>query len=155
MIIDRKLRETVAGVMLEEMLSLNGQRGIPKPTAENMKVSQRMDGPMLAFLIEKNFNRIDLNGDGISRKELATAMATPQKFTNDEWAMLRLITRYFDSIAALCDDQTEGEKVRITKMDKDVLIQFLQFSNMTMQNIHDWLSLNERSVAPPPSSGST
>lgn len=152
MIIDRKLRESVASIMLQEMLSLTAERGIPKPTAENMKVSG-MDGPLLAKLIEDNFSRLDANGDGLTRKELAEAMSTPYKFTQDEWSMLRLITAYFDSIAAICDDQAEGEKVRITSMDKEVLVQFLKYSKMSMQDIHDWLSLNERSVAPPPPSG--
>lgn len=151
MIIDRKLRESVASIMLQEMLSLNGDRGIPNPTAENTKVTG-MNGPQLARLIEANFARLDENGDGLTKKELATAMSTPHKFNADEWTMLRLITKYFDSIAAICDDQTEGEKVRITHMDKEVLIQFLKFSNMSLQDIHDWLSHNERSVAPPPKS---
>jgi hypothetical protein len=66
--------------------------------------------------------------------------------------MLRLVSKYFYSIAQMCDDQEESDSVRITKLDKDVLVQFLKHSTMSLKDIHDWLSLNERSVAPPPSS---
>ena len=149
--IDRKMRETVAGMLLQEMLSLNSDRGIPTANEEDKEVDH-LDGPYLAELLEKNFKRIDINGDGISRKELAFAMSAPQHFSKDEYAMLRLLSKYFHSIAAICDDQAEGEPILITKMDLKVLVQFLKHSNMTLRDIHDWLALNERSVAPPPSS---
>ncbi len=103
-------------------------------------------------MLDANFNRIDINSDGISRKELAFALSAPQMFSPEEYTMLRLVSKYFNSIAALCDDQAEGEAMRITSADKDVLVQFLIHSNMSLQDIHDWLSLNERSVSLPPSS---
>lgn len=151
--IDRKMRETVAGMLLQEMLTLNSDRGIPSPNEEDAELPQ-MDGSYLCELLEKNFKRIDINGDGISRKELAFALSAPQMFSKDEYAMLRLLSKYFHSIAAICDDQAEGQAVHITKMDVTVLTQFLKHSNMTLRDIHDWLALNERSVAPPPSSNS-
>lgn len=145
------MRETVAGMLMQEMLTLNSERGIPSSNVEDAEVAH-MDGPYLAELLEKNFKRIDINGDGISRKELAFALSAPQYFSNDEFAMLRLLSKYFHSIAAICEDQEEGDSVLITKMDMKVLVQFLKHSNMTLRDIHDWLALNERSVAPPPSS---
>ncbi len=151
MTIDRKLRESVASIMINDMLHFSSKTSIPDGDLEKVQV-ESMDSKLLATLIEKNFKRIDLNGDGISRKELALALSSPKYFTNEEFMMLRLISKYFDSIASLCDDQAEGEKLRITKLDKDVLVQFLQFSNMTLQDIHNWLALHERSVTPPPSS---
>ncbi len=151
MIINKKMKETIAGQMMAEMVSMVANHGIPKSTSENAKI-EAIDGPLLARLIEKNFSRIDTNNDGISKKELAMAMSTPQLYSNDEYTMLKLLSVYFNSIASLCDDQEEGEKVRITKQDKDVLIQFLKYSKMSLQDISDWLALNERSVAPPPMS---
>lgn len=145
------MRETVAGMLLQEMLTLTAERGIPSAKEEDADVSH-MNGALLAELLQKNFKRIDINNDGISRKELAFALSAPQMFSKDEYAMLRLLSKYFHSIAAICDDQAEGEPVVITKMDIDVLIQFLKHSNMSLRDIHDWLSHNERSVSPPPSS---
>jgi len=150
--IDRKLRETVAGQLLQDMISMNAQRGIPNPTQENLKLPG-LDGPLLAQLLEDNFKKLDLDGDGISRRELALAMVSPQSFSNDEYAMLKLVSKYFETIASMCDDQKEGESLRITRLDKDVLVQFLKHSKMSLSDIHDWLALNERSVAPPPASG--
>lgn len=149
--IDRKLRETAAGRLIQEMLGLNSQRGIPGGVSDDDDLGS-LSGPQIAKLLEANFKRIDFNSDGISRKELAFALSAPQMFSQDEYAMLRLVSKYFNSIAALCDDQEEGESVRITSTDKDVLVQFLTHSNMSLQDIHDWLSLNERSVSLPPSS---
>ncbi len=151
MIIDRKLRETIAGKMMQEMISLNSNHGIPKTGGESVKV-EHIDGPLLARLLQANFSRIDTNNNGISRKELAIAMSTPQLYTNDEYTMLKLVSMYFNSIAALCDDQEEGEALLITKQDKDVLVQFLKYSTMSLKEISDWLALNEHSVAPPPMS---
>ncbi len=151
MIINKKMRETIAGNLLAEMITMSTNHGIPKTTAENAKI-ESIDGPLLARLLEKNFSRIDTNNNGISKKELAIAMSTPQLFSNDEYTMLKLLSLYFNSIASLCDDQEEGEAVLITKQDKDVLVQFLKYSKMTLQDISDWLALNERSVAPPPKS---
>lgn len=148
--IDRKLRETAAGNIIEEMLSMGQERGIPNPTGEHAQIPE-LEGSKLAQLIEANFKRIDLDGDGISRKELAFALAAPEHFSNDEYIMLKLLSKYFDSIASLCQDQEEGERVKITIMDKDVLLQFLSHSNMTLRDIHDWVSLNERAVGLPPS----
>lgn len=149
--IDRKLRETVAGNMIQEMLTIGQERGIPNPTGEHAKIPE-LAGPHLAQLIENNFKRVDLDGDGITRKELAIALASPEYFSADEYIMLRLLSKYFDSIAALCQDQEESERVRITPMDKEVLVQFLKHSDMTLQDIHDWISRNDRGIGPPPAS---
>lgn len=151
MIIDKKLRETAAGRLLAEMLTMNADRGIPDKSQANAKVDQ-MDGELFVQLLEANFNRIDTNGDGISRKELAIALSTPFKFSKDEYAMLRLLSKYFDTIAGMVDDQEAGQAVLVTRADKEVLVQFLLHAGMSLADVHDWLSLNERSVAPPPSS---
>ena len=151
MIIDRKLRETAAGRMVLEMLSMNSDRGIPNPKEAGATVEQ-MDSVLFAKLLEANFKRIDTNGNGISRKELAVALSTPARFSTDEYAMLRLLSKYFDTITRMCDDQVEGEALVVTSWDKDVLVQFLLHSGMTLSDVHDWINLNERSIAPPPPS---
>lgn len=151
MFIDKKLRETAAGRLLADMLSLNSGRGIPKKD-QNAKVEE-MDSVLFADLLNKNFKRIDTNNNGISKKELAFAMSKPHEFSKDEFTMLRLLSKYFDTIAKMCDDQAEGEAVVITDLDREVLVQFLKHAGMTLESIHDWLSVNDRAVGPPPSSG--
>jgi hypothetical protein len=148
--IDKKLRETAAGRLLAEMLSLNSGRGIPAKE-KNAKIEE-LDNVLFADLLTKNFKRIDTNGNGISKKELAFAMSKPHEFSADEFTMLRLLSKYFDTIAKMCDDQEEGEAVVITELDKEVLVQFLKHAGMTLAGIHDWLSVNDRAMGPPPSS---
>ena len=149
--LDRKMRETAAGMLIEQMLTLNSDRGIPTSKEDDMDV-EHLQGPYLAELLEKNYKRLDITSEGISRKALAFALGAPQSFSKDEYAMLKLLSKYFHSVAKLCDDQSEEAPIFITRMDMEVLLQFLKHSNMSLRDIHDWMSLNERSVAPPPSS---
>ncbi|MEZ4535575.1 MAG: hypothetical protein R3D26_11340 [Cyanobacteriota/Melainabacteria group bacterium] len=67
-----------------------------------------LDGPTIVRLLEENFERLDPNNNGIEREELMTALMNPQAFTTDEYEMLRLITKYFDTIINMSDDE-EGE----------------------------------------------
>lgn len=116
-----------------------------------------LDGPTIVKLLEENFERLDPNNDGIEREELMTALMNPQAFTTDEYEMLRLITKYFDTIINMSDDE-DGEETKISRADLLVLEQFLVHSKMTLKELHSWCSVaNQPSagdeVGPPPLSG--
>ncbi|HMO23396.1 MAG TPA: hypothetical protein PKC98_20735, partial [Candidatus Melainabacteria bacterium] len=79
----------------------------------------------------------------------------PQAFTTDEYEMLRLITKYFDTIINMSDDE-EGEETKISRADLLVLEQFLVHSKMTLKELHSWCSIANKpadDIGPPPLSG--
>jgi len=103
-----------------------------------------LDGATVAKLLEKNFSRLDPNGNGITREELAQALLSKNSYTSDEYAMLQLIGKYFETIANMCDDEVGPQSV-ITNLDKDVLNQFLVHSNLSLSDLHKWRSAVEQS----------
>ena len=116
-----------------------------------------LDGPTICALLKKNFQRLDPLDDGITREELMKALMTPQKFEPDEYEMLRLITKYFDTIINMSEDE-EGEETKITRADSMVLEQFLVHSKMTLRELHRWCTSSVKAVppdeiGPPPLSG--
>lgn len=112
-----------------------------------------LDGPVIVQLLEKNFARLDPNNDGISREELMDALSHPANFTIDEYEMLRLVAKYFDTIISMADDQ-EGEELRITHLDLTVLKQFLVNGQMTLKDLKRWSYSVEEEVGLPPLSDS-
>lgn len=118
-----------------------------------------LDGPTIIGLLDKNFHRLDPSDEGISREQLMIALMNPQAFTADEYEMLRLLTKYFDTIINLSEDEVGGE-TKISRDDMQVLEQFLVHSKMTLKELHSWCSLSQNSntadlgdVGPPPMSG--
>lgn len=114
-----------------------------------------ISGQALVHLLQKNFSRLDPDNNGITREELLAALTKPQSFTGDEYAMLGLLSRYFDTVINLSDDE-KGPETRITRLDFDVLAQFLVHSGLTLGALHTWLrsdtnkALTEQDVGPPP-----
>jgi hypothetical protein len=98
-----------------------------------------LDGVTIATLLEKNFSKLDPNGNGITREELAQALISQGSYSRDEYAMLQLIGKYFDTIANMCEDE-QGPQSVITSLDKDVLNQFLMHSNLSLAELHQWRS---------------
>ena len=114
-----------------------------------------LDGPTICQLLEKNFERLDANGNGITREELLRGLMNPQAFTPDEYVMLRLLVKYFETIINLNDDE-DGEETYISQTDVMVLEQFLVHSQMTLKDLHKWCSKTTdaaEEVGPPPLSG--
>lgn len=110
----------------------------------------------LINLLKSNFSKLDPNNDGISRAELLRAISNPAAFSQNEFEMLKLITKYFDTIINLSDDEP-GEELRISQMDAQVLEQFLLHSKLTVQELHMWCQLGddpEEITGPPPISNS-
>lgn len=120
-------------------------------------IGNELDTEELLRLFRKNFDRLDNNGNGISREELTAAMMRPGEFTKDEYVMLKLLTKYFDTIVNMSDDQ-QGEETVITLMDGRVLAQFLRHSKFSLAELHMWVNLAKRKktdqdMEPPPMSG--
>lgn len=118
-----------------------------------------LDGPTIIALLEKNFARLDPNNDGISREEIMVALMNPQAFSPEEYEVLRLVTKYFDTIINLSEDEDGGE-TKISRYDMLVLEQFLVHSHMTLKELHDWCVMSkspsgagEDTIGPPPLSG--
>ncbi len=109
-------------------------------------------------LLQKNFEKLDRdNSDSISRREISAALADIADYTANEYVMLELLTRYFDFISELVDDDDGEEKV-ISRSDVQVLGQFLLDSNMTLEALYMWCSgpsgpPKADLIKPPPMSG--
>ena len=148
-------RERAAKAALNDIRwLLHGQE---EATPDENEEETYLDGPTICRLLEENFDRLDPNNDGIEREELMIALMNPQAFTTDEYEMLRLITKYFDTIINMSDDE-EGEETKISRADLLVLEQFLVHSRMTLKELHSWCSVANQpgpgdEVGPPPLSG--
>ncbi|MBX9669306.1 MAG: hypothetical protein K2X93_16900, partial [Candidatus Obscuribacterales bacterium] len=110
-----------------------------------------LDGPQIAELLERNFQRLDPDNNGLTRDELTSAMTHPASFSKDEYEMLRLVTKYFDTIINMSDDE-DGEELKISRMDMVVLNQFLIHGTMTLKELSRWCNSVEQEVGLPPSS---
>ncbi len=131
-------REDAAKQAMEDIRILTGAG---KRSAGDV-LNPSMDGEKLVSLLRSNFEKLDPNGDGISRNELLAAISNPQNFTRDECEMLRLIAKYFDTIINLSDDEP-GEELHLSRMDMEVLAQFLNYSNLSIEELHMWCSLGD------------
>gem|GEM_PF-886599 len=130
------------------------QGGGPASTNPDDDEDTYLDGPTIVALLEKNFDRLDPNNDGISRDELIGALMNLQAFTADEYEMLRLLVKYFDTIINMSADE-DGVETKITRNDMMVLEQFLVHSKMTLKELHSWCKVSNpaEDVGPPPLSG--
>jgi hypothetical protein len=134
----RKLKEQAVHTAFEDVLGglRVSEHELPKGTTVG---EDTMDGAHLASLLEMNFSKLDPNNNGITKEELAKAMLTPWEYSVDEYTMLKLLGKYFDTIIHMSDDE-QGPETVITEMDKDVLIQFLRFGGMTLKQLQVWRS---------------
>lgn len=121
------------------------------------EVEDELSGEKFAVLLDRNFARLDPNGNGISRAEIAAALMTPNVFTIDEYAMLKLVAKYFDMIINMSDDE-DGDETVISRTDAQVLAQFLVHSNLKLSELRRWIAIadgsaTEQDIGPPPMSG--
>ena len=117
-----------------------------------------LDGPTVCALLRKNFGKLDPDNDGITRKELITALGNHESYSEDEYEMLRLITKYFDTVINLSEDEDGPEETKISVNDLDVLEQFLLHGKFSMKELHKWCNIGNKnggveSVGPPPMTG--
>jgi len=115
---------------------------------------EELEGEKLVDLVKRNFARLDPDNNGISRDEITTALMHPQQFDVDEYAMLKLLAKFFDTIINLSDDEPDEETV-ITRVDCEVLQQFLVHSKLKLSELHRWIKMmdgtaTEQDIGPPP-----
>jgi hypothetical protein len=113
-----------------------------------------LDAKLLMDLLNRNFENLDPDGNGIARDELSVCLARPSDYSSDEYTMLYLLGKYFDVVADLSDDEPGRQDTRITQMDKEILGQFLIHSQMNMRQLAEWFKLDQqqRLYSPPPTS---
>ena len=137
----RKKKERAVHTAFEDVLG--GLRVSEHDVSKASSVGEdTMDGAHLASLLELNFAKLDPNKNGITKEELAKALLTPWEFSVDEYTMLKLLGKYFDTIIHMSDDE-QGPETRITEMDKDVLIQFLRYGGLTLKQLQVWRSADD------------
>ena len=139
-------RENAARDLLDEIVSL--VKDSEAPAGED----PQLDARRLVELLNSNFKKLDHDNDGISRGELSVALARPGEFSNDEYTMLYLVGKYFDTISELSDDEPGKQDTRISKLDKDILAQLLVGRNLTLAQLHAWFHRDSKETfqSPPP-----
>jgi hypothetical protein len=98
-----------------------------------------LDSKTFAELFKKNYVRLDPQNSGISKEQLSKFIMRPDNFTKDEYVMLMLVAKYFDTIANL--DDAPDSRTKITALDAEVLGQFLIHGNLSMAELHRWRML--------------
>ncbi len=99
-----------------------------------------LSGERLADLLKENFSKIDVNGDGVSLREIKHAEAMPFNFSAETLLMFKVLERYFETICNLADDELGPDTV-ISSVDVEVLAQFLKYSHMTIDQLQEWRKL--------------
>lgn len=156
--IDEKIKSDAAEHAVRDLVWLVGGTTEDAKANEHFEsVEEELSGEKLAELLDKNFKRLDPNGNGISQVEIAAALMTPKVFSIDEYAMLKLVARYFDTIINLSDDE-EGAETVLTRTDAQVLTQFLVHSKLKLSELRRWIAIadgtaTEQDIGPPPMSG--
>lgn len=113
-------------------------------TNDNIDTRRTMRGVQLAKLLNKNFAKLDPDNNGITRDELAQALLSPWGFSEEDFTLIRLIQKYFDTIANMVDEEP-GSDSRITKHDIEVLNQFLTYSDLDLQTLALWRAADDPS----------
>jgi hypothetical protein len=113
-------------------------------TNDNIDTRRTMRGVQLEKLLNKNFAKLDPDNNGITRDELAQALLSPWGFSEEDFTLIRLIQKYFDTIANMVDEEP-GSDSRITKHDIEVLNQFLTYSDLDLQTLALWRAADDSS----------
>jgi hypothetical protein len=146
---DEQKRQAAAEAAFRDVVWMLESSGKDQTTDE-------IDGAQVVALLRRNFKRLDPDKRGISRAELLAALGNPSQFDRDEYAMLSLVSRYFDMIIQLSDDEA-GPETRITRKDAAVMAQFLLHAKMSLSALNEWMSKNKKPTAsgiePPPLAG--
>ena len=124
-------KEKAAGNMLKDVVWLLGGTKEDRALENYRNPEEELPGKQLVDLLYQTFATLDPDNNGISRAEMTAALVQPNLFSADQYAMLKLVAKYFDTIINLADDEPLDETV-ITKTDAQVLGQFLQNSDFKL-----------------------
>jgi hypothetical protein len=142
-------REQAAKLAFDDIMAMaKDDRSSPlSKTDDNLDAHRTMRGVQLAKLLDKNFDKLDPDNDGITRDELAQALLSPWGFTEEDFTLIRLMQKYFDTIANMVDEEP-GHDSRITRQDKEVLNQFLIFSDLDLRTLALWRAADDPDKTP-------
>ena len=110
----------------------NSESTSPMPTT--------LSGERLADLLKENFSKIDINGDGVSLREIKHAEAMPFNFSAETLLIFKVLKKYYETICNLADDEPGPDSV-ISAVDVEVLAQFLKYSHLTIEQLKEWRKL--------------
>jgi hypothetical protein len=120
---------------------------------------ETLDSEKFARLFIQTYPRLDPKDQGLSKEHLGKLIMRPDAFTHDEYLMLLMVAKYFDTIANLVDDEP-GPQTLITPVDREVLCQFLIHGKLSLPELHRWRLLcmapkkEDAEIEGPPLSGS-
>jgi hypothetical protein len=97
----------------------------------------KLDSETFARVLIKTYPRLDPGNKGLSKEHLGKLIMRPDAFGHEEYTMLVMLAKYFDTIANLVDDEPGPQKT-ITPMDREVLCQFLMHGKMSLAELHRW-----------------
>ncbi|MFN8550365.1 MAG: hypothetical protein U0103_02655 [Candidatus Obscuribacterales bacterium] len=117
---------------------------------------ETLDSEAFARIFIQTYPRLDPKNQGLTKEHLSKLIMRPDAFSHDEYVMLVMLAKYFDTIANLVDDEP-GPQTMITPMDKEVLCQFLVHGKLSLAELHRWRLLcqapKEEPFEGPPLSG--
>ena len=141
-------REKAAKQAFDDILSkAQYDQSSPLSKVPAIAAEQKLRGAHLAKLLDKNFAKLDPNNDGITRDELAQALLAPWGFSQEDFTLIRLLQKYFDTIANMVDEEA-GNDSRITQSDKEVLNQFLIYSDLDLYTLSLWRAADDVQETP-------
>lgn len=111
------------------------------PTADEGQVQsleqESLDSESFARIFIQTYPRLDPKNQGLTKEQLTKMIMRPDVFSHEEYVMLMMLAKYFDTIANLVDDEP-GPQTMITPMDREVLCQFLVHGKLSLPELHRW-----------------
>lgn len=111
------------------------------PTADEGQVQsleqESLDSESFARIFIQTYPRLDPKNQGLTKEHLGKLIMRPDVFSHEEYVMLMMLAKYFDTIANLVDDEP-GPQTMITPMDREVLCQFLVHGKLSLPELHRW-----------------
>lgn len=127
---------------LDDLLWLHKSSGPSDYDHIESLAQDTLDSQTFADLFNKTFPRLDPENRGITKEHLGKLIMRPDIFANDEYVMLLLLAKYYDTISNLVD----GDTHRITSLHKEVLSTFLIHGKLTLAELARWRMLGSESL---------
>lgn len=118
---------------------------------------ESLDSESFARIFIQTYPRLDPKNQGLTKEHLSKLIMRPDVFSHEEYVMLMMLAKYFDTISNLVDDEP-GPQTMITPMDREVLCQFLVHGKLSLAELHRWRLLcmapkEDPEIEGPPLSG--
>lgn len=101
-----------------------------------------MSGERLADLLRETFGKIDINGDGVSLREIKRTDAMPFNFSAEALLMLKVLEKYFETLFKISHDDPGPDPV-ISAEEVEILALMLHYSHITIEQLQEWRKLSD------------